>query len=58
MARTKKIYRYENRLVKPCPWCNGHGWVNLFGGQTCGTCKGTKGEWKQVRVLVSEEVVE
>jgi DnaJ-class molecular chaperone len=57
MARTKKIYKYVDRMVKRCEWCEGTG-RNLNVSQICGTCKGTGGEWKRVRVLVSEEVVE
>lgn len=58
MPKTKKIYRHEKELVRKCGWCDGHGWVNLFGGQTCGTCKGTGGEWRRIKILVGEEVIE
>jgi hypothetical protein len=59
MPKTKKIYKYELNLVKPCLWCNGTG-VNLkaFIGQRCFACDGTRGEWKQVKVLVREEVTQ
>jgi DnaJ-class molecular chaperone len=59
MAKTKKIYKYVDRLVKRCEWCEGTG-VNLkaFRGSRCGTCNGTGGEWKRVRILIGEEVIE
>ncbi len=56
--KAKKIYKYVNKLVKKCMWCTGRGWENLFGGQTCSTCKGTGGEWKRIKILVGEEVTE
>lgn len=56
MARTKKIYKYVNRLVRRCIHC-ANGW-NSYLGQECFICKGTGGTWERVRVLVGEEVTE
>jgi len=55
--QVKKIYRYENRLVKPCPWCEGAGY-DYYLQERCCTCKGTGGEWKQIRILVAEEIIQ
>lgn len=57
MKRTKKIYRYVNRLVDYCKWCDGAGWTGYLG--RCSTCKGTGGlKYKRVRMLIGEEVME
>lgn len=53
----KKIYKYVDRMVKRCEWCKGSGIDGIFGGH-CGSCNGAGGEWKRVRQLVGEEIVE
>ncbi len=59
MLRTKKIYKYVNQLVEPCKWCDGTGWnLKSFTNKRCFICKGSGGEWKQIRELVGEEVTE
>lgn len=57
MPKIKKIYRYEDRLVYPCKWCEGTG-INLkaFRGMACFVCRGTRGIWKTIKILVGEEV--
>lgn len=54
-TKTKKIYRYVNRLVDRCIWCNGTGY-SVYLAQTCTTCRGTGGKWKRIKQLVGEEV--
>lgn len=59
MPRTKKIYKYVDRLVRRCEWCEGTGRnLKAFIGSICDTCNGTGGEWERVRVLAGEEVIE
>jgi DnaJ-class molecular chaperone len=59
MSKTKRIYKYETRLVERCNWCEGTGRnLKAFIGQPCFVCNGKGGEWKQVKVLVREEVIE
>lgn len=57
-TKTKKIYKYVDRLIKRCDWCRGTG-RNLTGfvGQECAACNGRGGEWERVRELVGEEVI-
>jgi hypothetical protein len=54
MTKTKKIYRYVNRMVERCFHCN-NGW-DTYLNQECYICKGSGGKWERVKVLVSEEV--
>lgn len=59
MPKTKKIYKYVDRLVKRCEWCKGTGrQIFAFVGDTCWNCDGSRGEWEKVRELVGEEVIE
>jgi Na+/H+ antiporter NhaA len=58
-CKTKKIYRYENRLVSPCMWCDGTGFtMGLWLPELCLSCEGQRGKWKRVKILVGEEVIE
>jgi predicted nucleic acid binding AN1-type Zn finger protein len=57
MPRIKKIYKYVNRMVRRCAWCEGTGY-SVYLRQTCTICKGTGGTWKRIRELVGEEVIE
>ncbi len=59
MPKTKRIYKYVNALVKHCEWCEGTGRnLKAFAGQECAACNGSGGDWKRVRKLVGEEVIE
>jgi hypothetical protein len=57
--KIKKIYKYINRMVKRCEWCKGTG-VNLYAfvGERCDICDGAGGEWRRIRELVGEEVID
>jgi hypothetical protein len=58
MPKTKKIYKYEDRMVKRCEWCVGTGRnLKAFRDQPCFACDGARGDWKRVKVLVGEEVI-
>ena len=59
MPTTKKIYRYVNRLVSVCRWCDGFGSrMGSYLFEKCNMCKGTGGKWEKVKELVGEEVTE
>jgi DnaJ-class molecular chaperone len=58
VPKTKTIYRYVNRLVAPCKWCQGTGRNRFaFTDEKCFTCKGTGGKRKKVKELVGKEVI-